>query len=369
MAKESMKAAVFEGKGKLTIKEVPVPELEDKTVPKKYGGTLTLRKGEQVKLKVLVASLCGTDLQILKVPPGHDATPGAILGHEYVGEVVEAGEAVDNVKEGDRVVLDPNIKCGTCWLCRNDHASLCQNMTTLGIFMDGGFAEYNIAPAKQLFVVPRDSEIEKAIFFEPLTCATHAWSEVNFQAGESILIFGAGPMGCYFTELARLSGANLIVVSEPSEYRRKFAKEMGAHIVVDPTREDLLETVKKRTSRDKDTYGVDVAIDACGIPEVIKQAMDLVRPGGRISTFGEQNINAFADKVSFTKVTQKELQIFGSYVTTRSFDQTVELLKRDDVNLTKLITHRLSLDEIPKGLELMEKGESINILVYPGGIK
>lgn len=364
-----MKAAIFEGQGKLVLKKMPIPELKDRVVPKKYGGVLTIRKEEQVKLKVLAASICGTDLAILRVPAGHNATSGVILGHEYVGEVLETGEEVANVKVGDRVVVDPNIKCGKCWLCRNDMASLCQNMTTLGIFCDGGFAEYNIAPAKQLFKIPESLEIEKAIFFEPLTCATHCWSKMNFKLGDSILIFGSGPMGCYYIELARLNGANLIIVSEPSEFRRKFAEKMGANIVVDPLKENLLEIIKKNTQKNGNgIFGVDVAIDACGIPEVINQAMDLTRPGGKISTFGEQDVTRTADKVSFTKVTQKELQIIGSYVTTRSSDQTIKILEREDINVKKLITHKISLDEIRKGIELMEEGKAIEIIVYPNGI-
>lgn len=355
-----MKAAVFEGQGKLVIKDIPEPKLQDKTIPLKYrDDSIVVKKNDFVKLKVLAASICGTDLQILNVPQGHPSAKGIALGHEYVGEVIETGKDVENVKVGDRVVLDPNIKCGICWLCRNGYSSLCKNMTTLGIFTDGGFAEYNIAPAKQLFPISKDLDIEKAIFFEPLTCATHCWSKLEPQIGDSILIFGSGPMGCYFIELARLGGLKPIIVSEPLEFRSGFAKKLGA-TVVDPKNEDLEKTVMKLTG-----HGVDIAIDACGIPEVIKQAMDLVRPGGKISTFGEQNVNAFADEVSFTKVTQKELQIIGSYVTSCSFDQTIKILDRDDIRLKELITHRISLDEIHKGIELMRKGGAVEIIVYP----
>lgn len=357
-----MKAAIFEGQGKLAIKDVPEPQLADRKFPKKYkkGEFVISRKDSQVKLKVLAASICGTDLHILNVPPGHDATPGIVLGHEYIGEVTEIGEGVENVKVGDRVVVDPNIKCGSCWLCINDLASLCQDMTTLGIFCDGGFAEYNIAPAKQVFPIPQDLDIERAIFFEPLTCATHCWSKFSPQIGENLLIFGAGPMGCYFIELARISGAGQIIVSEPVAFRRKFAKLLGATRIVDPTKEDLSKTVKELTG-----HGVDIAIDACGAPEVIKEAMDLVRPGGKISTFGQQNTNAFVDQVSFTKINQKELQIFSSYATTRSFNQTINILKKDSLRLKELITHRISLDEIHKGIELMRQGKGIEIIVYP----
>ncbi|MDA2936314.1 alcohol dehydrogenase catalytic domain-containing protein [Patescibacteria group bacterium AH-259-L05] len=355
-----MKAAIFKGQGKLVVEDVPEPKLEDITMPLKYtDSSVIFRKDDLVKLKILAASICGTDIHILHVPQGHPSAKNIILGHEYVGEVVEIGKNVKNIKVGDRVAVDPNIKCGYCWPCQNDHASLCQNMTTLGIFADGGFAEYNVAPAKQFFATPQDLDIEKAIFFEPLTCSTHCWNKIEPRVGDTILIFGSGPMGCYFIELARLTGLNTIIVSEPQPFRRGFAEKLGA-TVVNPLKKNLKQVIMKLTG-----HGVDIAIDACGIPEVIKDAMDLVRPGGKIATFGEQNIHAFADQVSFTKVTQKELQLIGSYATTRSFDQTIKILERDDIRLKELITHRISLDEIHKGIELMKKGKAVEIIIYP----
>ena len=127
----TMPAMVFEGGGCLTLKEMPVPRLE---------------ADDQVLLKVEAASICGTDLQILRVPPGHPATPGTILSHEYTGEVLDAGNGVRLLKKGDRVVVDPNLTCGQCPYCRAGATNLCLNMTTLGIFRDGGFAEFNVAP-------------------------------------------------------------------------------------------------------------------------------------------------------------------------------------------------------------------------------
>jgi threonine dehydrogenase-like Zn-dependent dehydrogenase len=162
-------------------------------------------------------------------------------------------------------------------------------------------------------------------------------------------------MGCYFTKLALLSGARRVIVAEPSPERREIVKKFGA-IVTEP--ENLENVVKSETRR-----GADIAIDACGVPEVINQAIELVRPGGKISTFGEQNIRAFGNHVSFTEVTNKELKIIGSFAAVLSLDQTVTVLK--EMNLSELITHRISLEEIHTGIELMRKGKGIKIIVYP----
>ncbi|NJE26133.1 L-threonine 3-dehydrogenase [Thermococcus sp. MV5] len=359
-----MKAAIFKGEGKLVVEDVPKPDLsKDLIIPKKYKPEqfMKIRREELVLVKVLAAGICGTDLHILSIPPGHSATPGAILGHEFIGEVVEIGEDVDNVNIGDIVAVDPNIKCGKCWFCRNGYPNMCQEMTTLGIYGNGGFAEYAVVPAKQLYVLPKNIDIEKAVLFEPLTTAVHNWEKVNLKPGETILIFGAGPIGAFYIKLAQLSGANEIIVSEPSSLRRELAKKLGATRVINPFEENVPDVVSSLTR-----YGVDVAIDASGVPEVIKQAVEVVRPGGRVSLFGQQNIHAFADHVSFTLMNQKELSIFGSYAAAKSFDQTIEILKkRETDDLKNIITHRVSLEDIHKGLELMRKKEALKVVVYP----
>lgn len=350
----SVRAAIFEAKGKLSIKEAEEPRLKDRELPMKWKkGKLFIPKEKQVKLKVLAASICGTDVHILEGK--HPAREGTILGHEYVGEVIERGKAVRRFEKGDRVVVNPNIGCEKCYHCRNGMPNLCPQMTTLGIFYDGGFAEYNVAPSKQLLRAPKKMSLKQAIFFEPVSDTVHGWNVLNPQLGDSVLIYGAGPMGCYFIKLAELAGARKVIVSEPSQYRRAIAKKVGA-IATKP--EELESCVKSETRR-----GVDIAIDACGDPGVINQAIDLVRPGGKISTFGEQNMEAFAEKVSFTKVTNRELSIYGSYAAARSLDETATILKQ--MPLGELITHELPLDEIHKGIELMRKRKAMKIIVYP----
>ena len=149
-----MLAAVFEGKGKLSLKEVPVPEIKEL---------------DEVLLQVERASICGTDMRILEIPPGHPATEGVILSHEYTGKVLAAGGAVTQFKKGDRVVVNPNITCGNCSYCKMGIPNMCENMTTLGIFVNGGFARYNVAPVKALHKISPDLLPELAVFTEPLS--------------------------------------------------------------------------------------------------------------------------------------------------------------------------------------------------------
>ena len=174
---EAMQAVVFRGAGQWGLEEFPRPRIE---------------ADDGVLLKVDRASICGTDLHILSVPPGHPATPGSILGHEYVATVAEVGAGGRDLQPGDRVVIYPNVTCGLCQYCRLGMTNVCENMTTLGIFRHGGLAEFNLAPAKALHKISRDVPLERATLAEPLTCVLHAFEKAALVPGESVAILGAG---------------------------------------------------------------------------------------------------------------------------------------------------------------------------------
>src|SRR5207302_6067487 len=198
-------------------------------------------------------------LHILSVPPGHPATPGSILGHEYVATVAEVGGGVRDLELGDRVVIDPNITCGLCQYCRLGMTNVCENMTTLGIFRHGGLAEFNLAPAKALHKISRDVPPERATLAEPLTCVLHAFEKAALVPGESVAILGAGPIGLLFLMLFKSAGAGKVFVIEPTEFRRQMAERLGADAALNPKTEDCSADVKAITR-----IGVDVVVDAAG---------------------------------------------------------------------------------------------------------
>jgi len=346
-----MPAAVFTGR-RVELRRLSVPKLQDITAPKKYGdGTVTFRKEDLVLLRVEGASICGTDLHILEGT--HGSAPPVILGHEYVGQVVAVGPSVEHVHVGDRVAVDPNIKCGYCTHCVQGRPNLCMNLTTLGIFLDGGFASFNVAPARQLFVLPSDLSTERAVFFEPFSCVLHGMEKVHFRSGESALVFGAGPIGCLFVAFLRAAGASEIFVVEPRRYRRKFAQALGATAV---DSENVVEELGKDT--------MDVVIDASGYRGMLPAAIEVTRPNGRILLFGQQNTRARIN-INPTVANQKELQIFGSYAAASSFAQTVKLLGNPALELEKLITHRFDLRDIKKAFRLLETQRGLEVIVVP----
>ena len=336
-----MLAAVFEGKGRLNLKEVPTPEI---------------KKPDEVLLQVERASICGTDMRILEVPPGHPATEGVILSHEYTGKVLEVGEAVTQFKKGERVVVDPNITCGNCSYCKMGIPNMCENMTTLGIFIDGGFARYNVAPAKVLHKISPDLLPELAVFTEPLSCVVSATQRLKVHPGEVVAVLGAGPIGLLFIQMFKASGAGKIIVSEISEYRAKFAYESGASRVVNPLKDNLERIVKEET-----LIGADAVVDAVGT--LVKSAMAIVRRGGRILLFG-QNYQARA-QVAQNDITKNELTVMGSFITRFTFPFAIKIIESKVLDLEKLITHRLPLEDVHKGIETMRKGEAIKVIITP----
>lgn len=336
-----MKAAVFEGEGKLILKNVPVPEV---------------RNPDDVLLQVEAASICGTDVHILHVPPGHPATAGAILGHEYLGKVLETGSAVKHLKPGDRVAVDPNLTCGLCTSCRIGLPNMCENMTTLGIFIDGGFAEYNVAPAKALHRISASLPVDTAIFAEPLSCVMNGNSKIKLQPGENVVILGAGPIGLLYTTLLKLNGAGKLIVVEVNPFRAGKAKELGADVVINPKEENLKERVLAETG-----IGADVTVEAVG--SMLNDAIAVTRRGGRALLFG-MNSNAKYEFKQFD-ITRNEISILGTYISNNSFPAVIRLLESGRLNLAPMLTHHIPLDRIGEGIEIMKRGEGIEVVINP----
>src|SRR5437867_3800207 len=206
-----MQAIVFEGAGRWSLQQVVDPRLD---------------RPDEALLQVERTGICGTDLHILANPPNHPATPGSILGHEYVARVLDCGRAVKNLHKDDRVVVDPNITCGECDPCRLGRTNMCKNMTTLGIYRHGGLALYNVAPARALYKVAPGMPPERAVLAEPLSCIYAGFEKASPQPGASIVVLGAGPIGLLFILLYRKMGAGTIVAVEPRAIRRGVAAKL-----------------------------------------------------------------------------------------------------------------------------------------------
>ena len=339
--KETMMAAVFEGEGTLTLKEVPVPRIEHP---------------DQVLLRVEAVSICGTDVHIVAVPPGYIASSNTILGHEFCGTVVDKGADVGHLAIGDRVVVNPNDYCGVCTYCRKNLPNQCEQIAALGIHVDGAFAEYCRVSGKVAYPISKEVPAAEAACAEPLACVINGTNKVRVQPGETTVVIGAGPIGMIMAMMFKASGAGKVIVAERAPYRLDYARKLGLGRVVDVTGEDLKEVVLQETG-----IGADVVADVTG--SQLATAIDVVRKNGRLMVFGV-NTQATA-QFPQSAVTFKELQVLGTWLANATFPEAVRVLESGVLNIGGLITGTIPLADIHQGLATLARGEAVKIIVKP----
>lgn len=338
-----MKAAVFYGEGKVSVEERKKPEIQ---------------AADDVLVQVKAASICGSDLHVLNVPPGQYAKPDTILGHEFCGEVIQTGEKVKLFQKGDRVIIEPIIKCGMCEACRNGLENLCEDSEIIGQTRDGGFAEYCVIPQRYLYRTPDEVSDRLAALAEPLACVMHGILKLNPMAHEKAVIFGAGAIGLIFLKVLKYYGVRNIIVCEPEPGRRQDALRLGANLVIDTANENVEDKMKQSWS-----CMADIAVDAVGIGSVMEQAVSILRPGGRLLIFG-QNTTQWS-RIKPSDINTKELMILGTMSTRDSFPVAVELLRNPELHLEEIISHELSLEEFEKGIQLMRMRQGTKIIILP----
>lgn len=286
------------------------------------------------------------------------------MGHEVAGEVVEVGPGVEDLQVGgDYISVETHIVCGKCYACRHNRYHVCQNTKIFGVDMDGVFAHYAIVPAKNAWKNPKDMPPEYAALQEPLGNAVDTVLAGPI-AGRSTLITGAGPLGLLGIAVAKASGAYPVIVSEPSEFRRKLAKKVGgADYVVNPFEEDPVKFVMDVT----DGAGVEVFLEFSGAPpKALEQGLKAVTPGGRVSLLGlfprEVTID-FNNLIIF-----KALEVHG--ITGRHLWETwytvSSLIQSGKLNLDPIITHKYKgFEEFEEAFELMRAGKTGKVVFFP----
>ncbi len=302
--------------------------------------------------------ICGTDLHIFDGTA--NSNPPVILGHEYAGTVCEVGSNVSRFKKGDRVVVDPNINCRHCYYCRHGLVHFCENLTALGVHIDGGFAEYSVVPEIQAYKLQDNIPFEWGAFVEPLSCSIHGVDLANIQVGDTVVILGAGAIGLMMIELVSFSGAGKIIVVEPEEERREIARLLTCDLVIDPIEEDVRDITMKNTYD-----GADVVIECAGTPGTARLALDLIRRGGKIIFFGvcdkDVEINIKPKEIYYT-----ELSIKGSFINPYTFSRAIKLLSLGKIDFSKFNIMRFPLDELLQALECHKERKATKTLLIPG---
>lgn len=314
-------------------------------------------KPNEVIVKVTQVGICGTDLHIFHNE--YLSTFPVIAGHEFVGQVVEVGNEVDWLLQGDRVAVDPNLYCGECYFCRQEQSNHCIHWEGVGITRPGGFAEYVAVPARACYKVPENLSDSQAAFVEPLSCVIHALKRMRIWPGDEVLIFGAGPMGLLLVQAMRHSGASQIVVVEKQEKRRTLALSMGANTAV-ATDPDFTKELY-----DLAPLGYAVVIDATGVPAVIQQALQFVKPRGQYLQFGVAPKGATVQWQPYD-IFHKDLTLIGSFALCYTFQPAVAWLAKGVIEIEPLVSHILPLEEFPKGFRDFADGKTLKVHIRPG---
>ncbi len=316
-------------------------------------------------VKVKAATICGTDIRILRGKKTAGIRYPTILGHEFAGEVVDTG-GHNRFHPGQPVTVCPAFACGRCDMCRGNAENLCRDLIAMGYEIDGAFAEYVRIPAGgvaagNVFALPQGTSFEQAALAEPLACVINGQEQARVKAGDVVVILGAGPIGILHVKLARHNGAKRIMVSQTSALRRNAALAAGADDVINPHTDDVVEYVKQATGG----AGADVAICAIGKPELASDAIRMVRMRGCVNLFAgfSKGVEAALD---VNAVHYNELSISGAFGLTRAqFRRALQMITSGDVDVSTMLTHRYDLSDIAQALATAEQGSAIKVALAP----
>ncbi len=317
-------------------------------------------KSNEVLIKVEKRAICGTDLHIYQWNEwaAKRIKPPVIIGHEFYGEIVETGSEVKHYKVGELVTAEMHVVCNQCSLCRTGKAHLCENVVILGVDGNGAFAEYVAVPESNLWRVKKGIPEEFFAIYDPFGNAVHTVFEGDIPT-KSVLITGAGPIGAMATAISKAIGASIVIVSEPNEYRRKLAEKMGADVLINPINENVVEKVMELTNGE----GVDNVLEMSGAKPALIDGLKAIKKGGILVLLGIFDNDVSFDineLVIFKGITIKGVNGRKMYDTWFRMDG---LLSSGKVDLTPIITHRFPMEDIEKGLLLMEEGKAGKVIL------
>jgi threonine dehydrogenase-like Zn-dependent dehydrogenase len=339
----------MEGKG-LEITDVPMPKIQP----------------DEALVKVEATAICGTDVKIVR-NGSRRAKPGQrlVLGHEFAGTIHEVGSAVRGLTKGMRVGVAPNFGCGHCEACIKGMSNMCAQYSAFGIDIDGSHTSYVRIPAAAIaqgnvVELPPEATWEEMAVAEPLSCVLNGQNSVNLKAGDTVLVYGAGPMGLLHVVLAAASGASRIIMADPVGARLGKASEVGATSTVDSSRDSVADHVKAQTNG----RGVDVIFTAASVAEIVPEALQLLAPFGRFCLFagllkGKSNVTIDANPIHY-----KNLLITGtSGGCNADYRTTVKLIASRRVDVRPVISHVFPMSKIADAYAMASSGRGQKIVI------
>lgn len=349
-----MKAAVYKGPGEIVVERVPAPEVGPR----------------DVLLRVDAVGICGSDLHVYRKGM-YDAEPGRIMGHEFSGTVIEVGSEVTGISLGERATGYSVEYCGECYWCTRGQVRLCPQLFD-------GYTGYGVPGAMAELVVIRDAEIgtnylpipdnlsnEVAAMAEPLGTAVYTAFRVKPQSGDQVVVIGAGMIGNLIVQAFKALADVKVIVTEVSPVRAELARETGADVVIDATRDDLFEAIREETGKGRFSFGpsgmADIVIDAAAAPPTFNQALNFVRAKGTVGIVGSHEESPPSDIGLILHKDIKVVGIFGSAI-----PNGLELLAEEKIDTDALISHRFSLEDAAEAFRTAAEPGSIKVMMFPG---
>ena len=345
-----MKAIRFMEPEAIAYSEVPTPR------PK---------RGE-VLAKIAYAGFCATDIELLTGEMVHikngNTTYPLIPGHEWSGTVVQVGEDVRDLREGDRITSDVSLGCGECGECRRGHYNLCPNREVIGSYRNrqGVFAQYVAVPQRHVYKIPEGVSMEEAALAEPAATAAYAVSKARIPAGAEVLVIGDGPIGQLAAQLASLAGASRVIVAGSWDEKLAIAKSCGAAEVINYHREDVAERARELTCG-----GPEIIIETSGSNGALSSAVQALRPTGRIvavSWYSGRTV-----EVPMNTLIVKDAELVGSLASPNSFEPVLRYMAEGKLKVKPLITHVRPLEELEDVVRMVrdKKEMRIKVLLRP----
>ena len=337
-----MTQAIMTKPGKIVYQEVDVPEV----------------KPDQIQIKMKRIGICGSDIHVNHGKHPYTSYP-VVQGHEVSAEVVEVGSEVTNCKVGDKVTIQPQVVCGKCYPCTHGLYNDCETLKVMGFQTTGMASDYFVVDAKKALVLPEEMSWDHGAMIEPLAVAVHAVRRFSADmTGKKAVVLGGGPIGNLVAQTAKALGAEVVLLSELSTYRRETAKKCGI-TAVNPNEKDLLEAIIEACGEDR----ADVIFECIGINPTTKQAIEYARKGSHIVIVGVFGNLATVDMAA---VQDHELTLLGSAMyREEDFKKAIELVADGKIEFESLITHRFGFRDFKKGYDTIDqqKDKAMKVII------
>lgn len=302
-----------------------------------------IEQPDQVLVKIKAAGICGSDVGIYH-GTNAAATYPRVIGHEMVGVIEAVGSAVTNRKVGDRVIIDQVTACGHCYACRKGRPNVCGNLQVRGVHLDGGYREYMVVPEKDCYLLPDFLKDEDAVMIEPTTIAVQACSRAELSEEDDLMIIGAGALGNSILRIARLYHPHKLIVVDIDDAKLAEALQHGATDVINSRNEDVVARAHELTGG----YGPTVTIDAACFKGSLLTACQATGNAGRVITMG---FSVAPDEINQFVITSKELDVRGSRLQNRKFQEVIDLVSEGKVDLSNSISHTFHFLDAQKAFD------------------